>query len=47
MDQAQRPEFEAFVHDVEPRLRRALVAAYGFERGREATADALSWSWEH
>ena len=47
MDQALRPEFEAFVQDVEPRLRRALIAAYGFERGREATADALSWSWEN
>jgi DNA-directed RNA polymerase specialized sigma24 family protein len=47
MDQAQRPEYERFVNDVEPRLRRALIAAYGFERGREATADALSWAWEH
>jgi DNA-directed RNA polymerase specialized sigma24 family protein len=47
MDEAPRSEFEAFVNDVEPRLRRALVAAYGFERGREATADALSWAWEH
>jgi hypothetical protein len=24
--------FEAFVRDAEPRLRRALVAAYGFEK---------------
>jgi DNA-directed RNA polymerase specialized sigma24 family protein len=39
--------FETFVLDVEPRLRRALVAAYGMEMGREATADALSWAWEH
>jgi DNA-directed RNA polymerase specialized sigma24 family protein len=42
-----RAEFEAFVHDVEPPLRRALIAAYGFERGRDATAEALGWAWEH
>jgi DNA-directed RNA polymerase specialized sigma24 family protein len=39
--------FEAFVSDVEPRLRRALVAAYGTQKGREATAAALGWAWEH
>jgi DNA-directed RNA polymerase specialized sigma24 family protein len=40
-------EFETLVDEVEPRLRRALVAAYGFELGREATAAALGWAWEH
>jgi DNA-directed RNA polymerase specialized sigma24 family protein len=40
-------EFEKFVRDVEPRLRRALVACYGPDRGREATVDALAWAWEH
>ena len=40
-------EFEAFIHEVEPSLRRALIAAYGFERGRDATAEALGWAWEH
>ncbi len=40
-------EFERFVLDVEPRLRRALVARYGREQGREATAAALAWAWEH
>ncbi len=39
--------FEAFVRDVEPRLRRALVAAYGFEDGRDAAAEALGYAWEH
>jgi DNA-directed RNA polymerase specialized sigma24 family protein len=39
--------FEAFVRDAEPRLRRALVAAYGFEEGRDATAEALAYAWEH
>jgi DNA-directed RNA polymerase specialized sigma24 family protein len=40
-------DFEAFVREVEPRLRRALVAAYGFEDGRDATAEALAYAWEH
>ena len=43
----RRAVFERFVRDVEPRLRRALVAAYGGQRGREATAEALSWAWEN
>jgi DNA-directed RNA polymerase specialized sigma24 family protein len=40
-------DFSAFFVLAEPRLRRALVAAYGGERGREATAEALAWGWEH
>jgi DNA-directed RNA polymerase specialized sigma24 family protein len=40
-------EFTKFVREVEPRLRRALIATYGRERGREATAEALGWAWEH
>lgn len=40
-------EFANFVRDVEPRLLYALCAAYGFEVGREATADALAHGWEH
>lgn len=39
--------FEEFFASVEPRLRRALMAAYGLEAGREATAEALAWAWEH
>src|ERR1700674_3672681 len=39
-------EFETFVAEIEPRLRRAFVAAYGSERGREATAEALAYAWE-
>jgi DNA-directed RNA polymerase specialized sigma24 family protein len=39
--------FESFFAAAEPRLRRALVAAHGFERGREAAAEALAWAWEH
>lgn len=45
MDEAR--EFEAFVSEVEPRLRPALIAAFGFDRGREAAAEALGWAWEH
>ena len=37
--------FSRFASDVEPRLRRALVAFYGLEVGREATADALEVAW--
>ena len=44
---AEESDFEAFVGEVEPRLRRAFLAAYGAERGREATAEALAWAWEH
>jgi RNA polymerase sigma-70 factor (ECF subfamily) len=40
-------DFAAFVATVEPSLRRALVAAYGPEAGRDAAADALAWAWEH
>ena len=40
-------EFEAFVAKIEPDLRRALFAVLGVERGREATAEALAWAWEH
>jgi hypothetical protein len=37
-----RADFEAFVKAAEPRLSRALAAAYGFEDGRDATAEALA-----
>lgn len=40
-------EFEVFFLDVEPGLRRALFAVLGIQRGREATAEALAWAWEH
>lgn len=39
--------FRAFFGDVEPRLRRALVAAYGPDLGSDAAADALAWAWQH
>jgi DNA-directed RNA polymerase specialized sigma24 family protein len=39
--------FSAFMTMEEPRLRVALVAALGPERGREAAAEALAYAWEH
>jgi RNA polymerase sigma-70 factor (ECF subfamily) len=39
--------FSTFLGDVEERLRRALIARYGPEVGREAAAEALVYAWEH
>lgn len=39
--------FSEFVAIVEPRLRIALAAGLGQDRGREAVAEALAWGWEH
>ena len=39
--------FTAFVEEFEPRLRIALVARFGAERGREATAEGLAYAWEN
>lgn len=40
-------EFSEFVRRYEPKLRVSLMAAYGPERGREATCEALAYGWEH
>jgi RNA polymerase sigma factor (sigma-70 family) len=40
------PGFRSFVAWAEPRLRCAFMAAYGVDRGREATAEALAAGWE-
>ena len=39
--------FTAFVEEIGPRLKQSLIASLGGEAGREATADALTWAWEH
>ena len=39
--------FTEFFSETEPRLRHALSAALGVDRGREAAAEALAWGWEH
>lgn len=46
-EEGKRARFRAFFVTAEPRLRRALVAAYGPELGREAAADTLAWAWEN
>jgi RNA polymerase sigma factor (sigma-70 family) len=45
--EGQWTRFEDLIEEVEAPLRRALVATFGLERGREATIDALAWAWEH
>ncbi len=40
-------DFTTFVKEVEPKVRYALVAAYGPDRGLEATAEAFAYAWEH
>ena len=47
MSEGSENEFHLFFRRTEPRLRRAFVAAYGSERGREAAAEALAYAWEH
>ena len=49
MDAADDPieSFTIFVKKIEPQLRHALVAVFGQEQGREATAEALTYAWEH
>lgn len=47
MKSDERQAFTRFVKETEPRLSYALAAAYGFEIGAEATADALAWAWEN
>ena len=33
--------------DLHPLVRRALVARYGVDVGRDAAAEAVAWGWEH
>lgn len=39
--------FEEFARQVEPRLFDSLSATLGTDLGREATAEALAYAWEH
>lgn len=43
----RKQQISDFLEEAEPRLRRALVARYGHEVGREAAAEALAYAWEH
>ena len=42
-----REAFATFMTEAEPRVRRALVAHYGPEVGRDAAAEALAYGWMH
>jgi DNA-directed RNA polymerase specialized sigma24 family protein len=46
-DRDSDESFTVFVKETEPRLRHALVAVFGQERGREATAEALAYAFEN
>ena len=46
-EQLVHTDFTTFVKAVEPKLSYALAAAYGVHVGKEATADALAYAWEH
>jgi len=45
--QSQVDSFTEFVETYEARLRQALIASCGGDRGRDAACDALSYGWEH
>jgi len=47
VDSRVKESFTAFFQVAEPRLRFALIAAFGHERGREATSEAMAYAWEH
>jgi RNA polymerase sigma-70 factor (ECF subfamily) len=46
-DERPSDTFAEFFEEAESRLRFALAAAFGQEKGREATAEALAYAWEH
>lgn len=46
-DDTRAVSFTDFVDRFETKLRQSLTAAFGPELGREATADALAYGWEH
>jgi DNA-directed RNA polymerase specialized sigma24 family protein len=43
----QTSSFTEFVKGAEPKLRNALISAYGRQEGWEAVAEALAYAWEH
>ena len=47
VDTGPNRDFEDFVLATQPQLSRALAAAYGFEDGQDATAEALAYAFEH
>lgn len=47
MQQTLSDTYTAFVKEVGPRVRMALIAVYGAELGAESTSEALAYAWEH
>lgn len=47
MVSAPPESLERFVKETGPRLKQALIAGFGGELGREATAEALGYAWAH
>ena len=46
-DDTSVESFDGFLRAAEPRLQDVLGAMFGTQIGREATADALAYAWEH
>ena len=46
-DDTKAGSFTDFVTETEERIRIALTATHGPDRGREAAAEALAYGWEH
>jgi len=46
-DETKADSFTEFVTETEERLRIALTATHGPDRGREAAAEALAYGWEN
>jgi RNA polymerase sigma factor (sigma-70 family) len=46
-EQSTVDTFSEFVESYEARLRQALMAAFGGQRGRDAACEALSYGWEN
>lgn len=38
--------FSAFAREVEPRIRRALIAAFGPDVGTDAAAETMAIAWQ-
>lgn len=47
MQQTLSESYTIFVKEVGPRVRTALITAYGTELGAESTSEALAYAWEH
>ena len=46
-DETSVDPFTEFMREAEPRIRRALTAAFGSQVGREASAEAVSYGWQN